>query len=132
MSYCVEIVRFTVAEDDVATFLQRRQEAITELKAAHPSLWSVPFCSRREDGTWIDVWIYQTREAADKANADAGNLPKFLAMVGLLGDVEIEVTEMPSEAVSPDFTAGRYGPSTAVEVEPSAYSSRPISSRAHR
>jgi len=103
MSYCVEIVRFTVADEDVATFLQRRQEAIAEVKAAHPALWSVPFCTRREDGTWIDVWIYQSRDAADKANADAGNLPKFLAMVELLGDVEIEATEMPWEAVSPDF-----------------------------
>ncbi|MCZ4588346.1 hypothetical protein [Rhodococcus opacus] len=101
MPYCAEIIRFTVADADVDTFLERRQEAIKEVKAAHPALWSVPLCSRRDNGTWVDVWIYETREAADAANADAENLPKFLAMATLLDNVEIEATEMPAGAVSP-------------------------------
>ncbi|MGV9866866.1 hypothetical protein [Rhodococcus koreensis] len=101
MSYCVELVRFTVADADVDTFLERRQEAIQEVKAAHPALWSVPLCSRRTDGTWIDVWIYETEDAADAANADVENLPKFLAMAALIDNVEIEATEMPTGAVSP-------------------------------
>ncbi|PXY18900.1 hypothetical protein BAY60_29120 [Prauserella muralis] len=101
MGYCVELVRFTVAESDVDTFLERRQEAIKEVKAAHPALWSVPLCSRRDDGTWVDVWIYESKEAADAANADAENLPRFLAMAELLDDIEIEATDMPERAVSP-------------------------------
>jgi hypothetical protein len=99
--FCAEIVTFTVAESDVTTFLKRRSAAIKEVKAAHSDLWSVPMCARRDDGTWVDVWIYASREAADAANADAGNLPAFLAMVELLGDVSIEVTDMPSTAISP-------------------------------
>ncbi|MFI8568807.1 hypothetical protein ACIGGF_19845 [Rhodococcus sp. NPDC078407] len=101
MSYCAEIVSFTVADDDVDTFLGRRTAAIREVKAAHPALWSVPLCSRKSDGTWVDVWIYETREAADAANADAENLPAFLSMAELLGNVELEVTDMPEGAVSP-------------------------------
>ncbi|MFD6061223.1 hypothetical protein [Rhodococcus wratislaviensis] len=101
MPYCVELVRFTVADADVDTFLERRQDAIKEVKAAHPALWSVPLCARRDDGTWVDVWIYETREAADAANADTENLPKFVAMAALLDNVEIEATEMPAGAVSP-------------------------------
>ncbi|WP_245992886.1 hypothetical protein [Prauserella muralis] len=97
----MELVRFTVAESDVDTFLERRQEAIKEVKAAHPALWSVPLCSRRDDGTWVDVWIYESKEAADAANADAENLPRFLAMAELLDDIEIEATDMPERAVSP-------------------------------
>lgn len=101
MSYCAEIVTFTVADSDIDTFLERRTAAIHEVKAAHPALWSVPLCSKRSDGTWVDVWIYETREAADAANADAENLPAFLSMVGLLGDLRLEVTDMPDGAVSP-------------------------------
>ncbi|CAH0244910.1 hypothetical protein [Rhodococcoides fascians] len=101
MSYCVEIVNFTVADKDVDTFLERRTAAIREVKAAHPALWSVPLCSKKSDGTWVDVWIYETREAADAANADSENLPAFLSMAELLGNVELEVTDMPAGAVSP-------------------------------
>ncbi|MFC0446885.1 hypothetical protein [Rhodococcus jostii] len=97
----MEVVRFTLSDNDIETFIGRRQEAIREVKAAHPALWSVPLCSRREDGTWIDVWIYETKDAADAANADAENLPKFLAMAELLGNLEIEASEMPDGAVSP-------------------------------
>lgn len=101
MSYCAEIVTFTVADTDVETFLDRRTAAIREVKAAHPALWAVPLCSKRSDGTWVDVWIYENKEAADAANADAQNLPAFLSMVELLGTLELEVTEMPGGAVSP-------------------------------
>ncbi|MDT2005196.1 hypothetical protein FXW78_11555 [Rhodococcus opacus] len=101
MSYCVEVVRFALSDNDIEIFLERRQEAIKEVKAAHPALWSVPLCSRRQDGTWIDVWIYESKDAADAANADAENLPKFLAMAELLGNLEIEASEMPDGAVSP-------------------------------
>ncbi|MBE7195823.1 MAG: hypothetical protein INR66_25515 [Gordonia polyisoprenivorans] len=100
-NYCVELVTFTVPDDDVDTYLARRAEAIREVKAAHPGLWAVPFTSKRSDGTWIDVWIYETEHAANAANADAENLPRFLEMVSLLGDVQIEVTSMPAPAVSP-------------------------------
>ncbi|MBB3664570.1 hypothetical protein FB384_003474 [Prauserella sediminis] len=96
----MEFVRFTVAESDVDTFLARRQEAIGEVKSAHPELWSVPLCSLREDGTWIDVWIYTSKQAADAANADVENLPRFRAMVELLDNLEIEATDMPEQAKS--------------------------------
>ena len=101
MSYCAEIVTFTVADSDVDTFLERRAVAIREVKAAHPALWSVPLCSKRSDGTWVDVWIYESKDAADAANADAENLPAFLSMAELLGNVDLEVTDMPAGAVSP-------------------------------
>jgi hypothetical protein len=101
MGYCAEIVTFTVGEDDLDTFLARRRAAIEEVKAAHPGLQSVPMCGRRADGTWVDIWIYDSEHAADAANADAENLPKFLAMAALLDNVEIEATDMPHGAVSP-------------------------------
>ncbi|MGW0038238.1 antibiotic biosynthesis monooxygenase [Gordonia sp. NPDC003376] len=106
MGYCVEFVRFTVEPSDVDEFIQRRQAAITEVKAAHPGLRSVPVCARRDDRTWLEVWIYETREAADAANADAENLPQFMAMAALLGNIEIEAAEMPATAISPLISEG--------------------------
>jgi hypothetical protein len=99
--YCAEIVSFTVDDEDVETFLKCRTDAIKEVKAAHPALWAVPLCARRDDSTWIDVWIYESREAADAANADAENLPAFVAMVGLLDNLTIEPAAMPPAATSP-------------------------------
>ncbi|MBA4857448.1 hypothetical protein IU444_00185 [Nocardia farcinica] len=101
MGYCAEIVTFTVDDAEVETYLERRRAAITEVRAAHPQLRAVPMCARRADGTWVDVWIYETEEAAAAANADAANLPRFQAMAELLDNVRIEVTDMPPAAVSP-------------------------------
>ncbi|MEN0138636.1 MAG: hypothetical protein AAGC80_26010 [Rhodococcus sp. (in: high G+C Gram-positive bacteria)] len=100
MSYCAELVTFTLTSD-TEEYCRLRKAAITEVKAAHPKLLAVPFCAKRADGTWVDLWIYETREAADAANADAANLPEFLKMFALLEDVEIEVTDFPESAVSP-------------------------------
>ncbi|MGQ4601387.1 hypothetical protein [Nocardia sp. R6R-6] len=101
MGYCAEIVTFTIDDADIATFLERRRAAIAEVKSAHPQLWAVPMCARRADGTWVDVWIYETRQAAEAANSDAGNLPRFLAMADLLDNIEIEATDMPVDAITP-------------------------------
>lgn len=100
MSQCAEIVtyRITVAEEE---FLRLRSAAITEVKAAHPALVAVPFAGRRADGSWADTWIYQSTEAAEKANADAANLPAFLSFFRVLDGVEIEVLEFPEAAASP-------------------------------
>ncbi|UOT03255.1 hypothetical protein MPY17_30605 [Rhodococcus opacus] len=100
MSYCAELVTFTLTSD-VDEYVRLRKAAITEVKAAHPKLLAVPFCGRRADGTWADLWIYETQEAADAANGDVENLPEFLKMFAVLDGVEIEVIDFPESAVSP-------------------------------
>ncbi|ANW67268.1 hypothetical protein BCA37_30285 [Mycobacterium sp. djl-10] len=100
MSYCSEFVTFTIDTDD-DTFLQLRRTAVQEVKRAHPRLMAVPVCAKRADGTWIDVWIYESKEAADAANADAENLPEFCKLFAVLKDVQIEITEFPVSAASP-------------------------------
>lgn len=100
MSYCAELVTFTLTTSD-EEFFALRKAAITEVKAAHPKLLSVPFCAKRADGSWVDLWIYESKEAADAANADAANLPEFMKMFAVIDGVEIEVTEYPESAVSP-------------------------------
>jgi hypothetical protein len=100
MSYCAEIVTYTIATEE-EEYLRLRNAAIREVKAAHPDLVAVPFCGRRSDGSWADVWIYRTAEAAEAANDDAANLPHFMKMFEALRDVSIEALAFPEGAVSP-------------------------------
>ncbi|MBY6414667.1 hypothetical protein HQ346_23940 [Rhodococcus sp. BP-252] len=100
MMYCAELVTYTITTDE-ADFIARRTAAIAEVKAAHPALMSVPFVGRRSDGTYLDVWIYETLDAANAANADAENMPAFTDFFSVLSRVGIEVTEFPKDAVSP-------------------------------
>ncbi|WP_111510107.1 hypothetical protein [Mycobacterium kyogaense] len=100
MSYCAELVTFrlTVPAEE---FLELRDAAIKQVKAAHPGLVAVPFCGERADGSWIDVWIYESVDAADTANADAGSLSDFLGMAKVLTDVDVETTMCAPRTVTP-------------------------------
>jgi len=100
MTYCAELVTFTL-QSDTDEYIRLRKAAITEVKAAHPKLLAVPFCGQRADGTWADLWIYETQEAAEAANGDIENLTDFLRMLAVLDNVEIEVIDFPESAVSP-------------------------------
>jgi len=95
MSSCVEFVRFRVQEGQRSAFLSRRDGAIRAVRAAHPDLVGAPVLAEHEDGSWTDVWIYRTAEAAERAGADGERIPDFMAMAELLDDVTIEVGSMP-------------------------------------
>jgi len=95
MSSCVEFVRFRVKEGQRSTFLSRREGAIRAVQAAHPDLVGAPVLAEHDDGSWTDVWIYRTAESAERAGADGGRIPDFVAMAELLDDVRIEIGAMP-------------------------------------
>ena len=101
MSRFVEFVKYRLKATSEEQFLQLRSAAINAVKAAHPALVAVPVLSQQPDGSWVDVWIYETEEAAEAANAGAGDIPEFVAFSDVLGDVDIESGIMPQEAVSP-------------------------------
>jgi hypothetical protein len=92
---CVEFVRFRVKDGQRGAFLASREGAIEAVRAAHPELVGAPVLAEHADGSWTDVWIYRTPEAAERAGADGGNIPGFMAMAELLDDVDIEVCSMP-------------------------------------
>ena len=95
MSNCVEFVRFRVKEGQRSAFLARRADAIHAVQSAHPDLIGAPVLAEHDDGSWTDVWIYRTAQAAERAGADGDNIPAFVAMAELLDDVRIEVGAMP-------------------------------------
>ncbi|MCP2244005.1 hypothetical protein [Lentzea aerocolonigenes] len=102
MPQCVEFVRFRVKEGHLDDFLARRAAAVPAVRRAHPDLVGAPVLAEHADGSWTDVWIYRTAEAAERANAGAGDIPEFLAMADLLEDVQIEAAGMPDAVSEPE------------------------------
>ncbi len=98
MPQCVEFVKFRVKEGKREAFLANRPGAVEAVRAAHPELVGAPVLAEHEDGSWTDVWIYQSAEAAERAGADGANIPAFMAMAELLHDVRIDAGAMPGEA----------------------------------
>jgi hypothetical protein len=101
MPHFVEFVTYTVKEASEEEFLALRSAAIVAVKAAHPALVSVPVLAQQPDGSWTDVWIYETQEAAEAANAGAGDIPEFVSFAAVVDGVEIEAARMPDGAEKP-------------------------------
>jgi hypothetical protein len=102
VSNCVEFVKFRVKGGQRSAFLTRRTEAIAAVQAAHPDLIGAPVLAEHDDGSWTDVWIYRTAEAAQEANAQSGDIPAFVAMADLLDDVRVEAGTAPDTAPAPN------------------------------
>jgi hypothetical protein len=101
MPKCVEFVTFRVKEGQQSAFLARRSEAVPAVRKAHPDLIGAPVLAEHDDGSWTDVWIYRTAAAAERANAQAGHIPEFVAMAELLEDVQVEALSMPDAVPEP-------------------------------
>jgi hypothetical protein len=102
VSHCVEFVKFRVKAGQRSAFLTRRTEAIAAVQASHPGLIGAPVLAEHDDGSWTDVWIYRTAEAAQQANAQSGAIPAFVAMADLLDDVRVEAGTAPNTGPAPD------------------------------
>jgi hypothetical protein len=93
MAHCAELVTIAInVEPEV--FVPVREEAIREVKERHPGLLDVPLITKRDDGKWTEVWIYESREAAMAAMEDIPNMPKFLAFTELCGPPDVQMTEV--------------------------------------
>lgn len=84
-----EFARFTV-QTDTERFLILRAAAVQAVKRAHPGLVAAPLLVQHGDGSWTDVWIYRTEQEAQAANAGAGEIEGFMAMVAVLDGVSVE------------------------------------------
>jgi len=89
MSVTVELVRFRVAPGREEAFVAGREAAIEGLRSM-PGLLSATL-ARADDGTWVDVVLWRSREealAADRA-LRAGEVPAaVLEWASAIEDVE--------------------------------------------
>ena len=101
MSTFVEFVSYRADGTSEEKLMELRRQAILDTKAAHPDLLSVPCIAHKDEGSYLDIWVYASKEAADAANSGAAEIPGFMAFFEALTDVEISGGVMPDSAQSP-------------------------------
>jgi len=101
MSTFVEYVSYRADDIDEEKLMLLRRQAVLDVKAAHPDLVDVPCIARMDDGSYVDVWIYASQEAAEAANAGAEAIPGFMAFASHHTDVQIRAGLMLASAESP-------------------------------
>lgn len=97
MQHFVEYVRLRVQQGREEEFLRNRPGAIEAIAETFPGFVGAPVNARVGDHEWVDVWIYATQEEADAANAQAADIPGFMAYAALAEIVNIEVGWMPAD-----------------------------------
>lgn len=81
-------------DDELQT---RWRAAVEAIRAAFPELREASL-ARLADGTWIDVWRWDTNDAAQRAAAEAPAIPEAAALFGLIDEVvAMEHAEIASE-----------------------------------
>ena len=90
--HLVEFVHIRVHDGQEDEFLASRPGAVA---AAIPGFVAAPVIARGEDGLWTDVWIYDSVEQAEAANAKAADMPEFGRMAAVSEVVSIDMAWMP-------------------------------------
>jgi hypothetical protein len=93
--HLVEFVRIRVQDGQEEEFLASRPGAVAAVAAAIPGFVAAPVIAQGEDGLWTDVWIYDSTEQAEAANAEAADIPEFLRMAAVSEVVGIDMAWMP-------------------------------------
>lgn len=84
--------RFTVDPTSSGEMLARRATMIDALRARFPGLLEAQL-SRIDDSTWVDVWRWESRQAAEAAIQGAPGLPEVSAAFAVARDVTAEFAE---------------------------------------
>ena len=82
----VELTRYTVDPQHEEAFLQRHHEAVEAMRRRFPSLLEANL-ARLDQETWIDIWKWESLEAARQAAAEAPQVVEAAALFSLIRDV---------------------------------------------
>jgi antibiotic biosynthesis monooxygenase (ABM) superfamily enzyme len=93
--HLVEFVHIRVHDGQEEEFLASRPGAVAAVAAAIPGFVAAPVIAKRGDGTWTDVWVYDSVEQAETANAKAADMPEFGRMAAVSEVVSIDMAWMP-------------------------------------
>ncbi len=78
MAQVFEFAAFTVHEGHEQALLDERPAMIAALRRAFPGLLS-SWLTRRDDGSWLDVILWQSRPEAEHAAEHAADVPEAAA-----------------------------------------------------
>ena len=75
MTLTLELAQFAVREEDEAALLAERPEMIRALQRTFPGALAA-WLTKQQDGTWLDVILWRTREEAEDAAARIDAVPE--------------------------------------------------------
>jgi hypothetical protein len=78
MSQVFELAAFTVREGHQQALLAERKAMLTALGRVFPGLMSA-WLTQRDDGSWLDVILWHSREQAENAAAHVTEVPEAAA-----------------------------------------------------
>jgi hypothetical protein len=74
MALTLELATFTVRDGEEASLVAERPKMIAALREAFPGLLAA-WLAQRDDGGWIDVILWQSREEAEHAAKHVDGVP---------------------------------------------------------
>lgn len=82
----LEIARFRVSPEREVEMQEKRETAVEALRRECPGLVSAQL-ARLDDRTWLDLFVWTSREAAEAAAARAPEIPEAAAYFATLAEV---------------------------------------------
>lgn len=77
--------RYTVETGNLATMLERRTNLINGIRSANPAFRDATLI-RMEDGSYLDIWRWESAEDMHRASEAAANVPLVGATLSLTTD----------------------------------------------
>jgi hypothetical protein len=78
MPLTFELASFRVAPDDEAALLEERPEMVAALRRAVPGALGA-WLTRQDDGSWLDIILWRSREEAEDAAKRIDEIPEARA-----------------------------------------------------
>jgi Antibiotic biosynthesis monooxygenase len=75
MTPCFELAEFTVRDGEEDAFIAERPAMIGALQQAFPGALAA-WLTKRDDGTWVDVVLWRSREDAEDATERVNSVPE--------------------------------------------------------
>jgi hypothetical protein len=101
-----ELAHFTVREGEEEALIAERAEMVRALRRAFPAARSA-WLTRQDDGTWLDIVLWSSREAAEEATRRVDELPEARTWSGTSPSRTVFATSRSSTKRCPDRTQER-------------------------
>jgi hypothetical protein len=91
---CLEIVRYRLKDGAEDEMLAERPDLFTLLRKEFPGLREA-YRAKLDDGTWIDVLVWDRREQVERAQREEMQIPEIAAALRHVDDVlSMELAEV--------------------------------------
>jgi hypothetical protein len=81
----MEFARFTVTEGAEAQMIADRPAMLAALRARFPACLAA-YLTQEDDGTWLDVILWRTREEAEKSAREISSIPECAAWLSHIAE----------------------------------------------